>query len=71
MNSKLHQILGLRHEDRSDDYSFSISNPRLQNNHEMHMGAVFAILVPKDPISAKFRGYKLHMSAVQLAQGHQ
>ena len=67
-NNTLREILGLESKPvqnvikKSDSkYRFNISNPHkdVEGEYVMQMGQVFAMLLPKDPKSAKFRGYEL------------
>lgn len=71
MNSSLREMLGLQPLDTKElTYSFAISTACKNSDREyvMQMGQVFAILVPKDRISAKYRGFELSVPATPPKQ---
>ena len=65
----MRELLGIV-SNTDESYNFCISNPSKNQDKdtEMHMGQVFAILVPKDSISAKYRGYPLRMPVFQYSE---
>ena len=58
MGSKLEVCSSLTNQ---DDYSFSLSNQRNGGNYVVSIGQVFAMLLPKDRVSSKYRGYELEI----------
>lgn len=77
MNNTLREILGLKTQ-KEEEYHFKLSNPNLHKSsssnmngeYVMLMGQIFALLVPKDRLSAKYRGYQLSDIAADMENGY-